>query len=186
MSVSNCCVWERHAGEGDVLTIANAQCMDSTPLCRFKLQRHSLTFPRTRSPCYSAWGLSERMSIRMSMWMIKHLWGVRTLTTRCKHTTKTMHILVYHEFTFVTQTPNPFVHQCPMSKYASTSYQPYNGNERCCVQQDVQKARVFRPCRNRTSPYQRHHQPYAAWWPGHWPRQVSCQVHLPFRRGRYR
>ena len=88
--------------------------------------------------------------------MIKPVWGVGTLKTRCKHTIKTMSLFVYHEFTYVTQTPNPFVHQCIMSTYASTSYQPYNRNERCYIQHNVREAWVFIPCRNGNSLYRRH------------------------------
>ena len=37
-------------------------------------------------------------------------------------------LLVYHNFTFVTQTQNTFVHKYPMYTYISTLYQHYNGN----------------------------------------------------------
>ena len=160
--------------------------MDSMPLRLFKVQRRSWPFLRPRSPCYSVWILSGCMYIRMSMWISKPLWGVGTLTTWRKHTTKTMYLLVYHQFTYVTQTQNPFVHQFLMSTYASTSYQPYNSNEWFCIQRDVQKYWVFIPCRNVTSPYQRHHQPGADWWIERRLHQVSCQGHLPSRRGCYR
>ena len=137
MSIYNRCVWVQHAGDGAVLNVASAKCMDSTPLCWFKVQRRSWSFLRPRSPCYSAWCLLEHMSIHISMRMSEPLWGVGTPTTRRKHITKILSLLVYHEFTYVTQTQNPFVHQCSMSTYASASYQPYNGNEWRCVQHDV-------------------------------------------------
>ena len=142
--------------EGGVSTVASAQCMDSTPLRWFKVRWRSWPFPRPRIPCYSAWGLLERMSICMSMWMSEPLWGIGRLTIRSNHMTETMYRLVYHKFTYVTQTPNPFIHQCTISTHASTSYQPYNGNEWCCIQCNVRKARVFNPCRNKTSLYRRH------------------------------
>ena len=164
MSVSNCCVWSQLSWEGDVLTVAICQCMYSTPLPWFKVQRLSWPFPPPRSPCNSAWGLSERMSIHMSMWTRKPFWGVGTLMTWRNYTTETMSPLVYNKFTYITQTPKPSFHQCPMSTYASTSYQPYNGNEWCCVQHNVLKDRFFSPFLNGTSPYWRHRNPEVSWW----------------------
>ena len=108
MSVSNSCVQSQRA-RGGVSTVPSAQFMDSKPFPWFNVQQLIWPFPRTRSPCYSAWGLSGRVFIFMSMGMREPLWGVGTLTTRYKHTTKTM------SFKFIMSLPMSLKPKTPLS-----------------------------------------------------------------------
>ena len=113
-------------GGRGVLAVASAQCMDLTPLelvesattqsTIFKTEESLLLYLRlVRTYVYTYVYVNERNFV-----------GSRGADDPAKHTTKTMSL--FPQVYLCHSNPNPFVYQYLMSTYASTSYQPYDGN----------------------------------------------------------